>query len=212
MTDRRGTSDTQRRSCAAARPEAERSARTICSTPVNGCLPTPVSFAPEHVQFHQRPWYHALPELLGKPDNDALGAADVAEPIRVLVLHHFADQYGAVGAQAREDVVDTIDGEHDAADPERVHRNVLGPSSDCFRRVELVQLDPSVAVRSAHQREGSTDVPEADETIYRGALDGRLALQLHTKLDKERLRSLKVVDHNEDVVHPLERHVFSFHM
>ena len=51
---------------------ASRSARTMCSTPVNGCLPTHVSFAAEHVQFEQRPWYHALPELLGKPDNDAL--------------------------------------------------------------------------------------------------------------------------------------------
>src|SRR5215212_7911547 len=132
--------------------------------------------------------------------------ADVAEPIRVFVLHHFADQFGAVGAQARDDVVDTIDGEHDAADPECVHRNVLGPSSDRFRRVELIQLDPSVAVRSAHQREGSTDVLKADETIYRGAFDGRFALQLHTKLDKERLRSLKVVNHDEDVVHPPNCH------
>src|SRR5947208_15528135 len=150
--------------------------------------------------------YHALAELLGKPDNDALGAADVAEPIRVLVLHHFADQFGAVGAQARDDDVDVIDGQRDAADPECVHRNVLGPSSDRFRRVELVQLDPSVAVRSAHQREGSTDVLKADETIYRGAFDGRFALQLHTKLDKERLRSLKVVNHDENVVHPPNRH------
>src|SRR5919108_467534 len=90
--------------------------------------------------------YHALAELLGKPDNDAVGAADVAEPIRVLVLHHFAEEFGAVGAQARDHVVDVIDGEHDAADPECVHRNVLGPSSDRLGRVELVQLDPSVAV------------------------------------------------------------------
>src|SRR5262245_5827808 len=184
------------------RGEAERSARTTCYTPVNGWLPTRVSLATRH----------ALAELFGKPDNDALGAADVADPIRVLVLHHFADQFGAAGAQARDDVVDVIDGEHDAADPECVHRNVLGPSSDRFRRVELVQLDPSVAVRSAHQHEGSADVLKADETIYRGALDGRLALQLHTKFDKECLGSLKVVDHDEDVVHALERHVFSSHI
>src|SRR5262249_26794109 len=74
------------------------------------------------------------------------------------------------------------------------------------RRVELVQLDPSVAVRSAYQREGRTDVVKADETIDRGAFDGRFALQLHTKLDKERLRSLEVVNHDEDVVHPPNRH------
>ena len=154
----------------------------------------------------------ALSELLGNPDDDAIGAADVAEPVRVLVLHHFADQFGAVGAQARDDVVDVIDGEHDAADPECVHRNVLGPNSDRVRRVELVQLDSSVAIRSAQDHEGSADILKGDETIYRGAFDGRLALQLHTKLDKERLRSLKVVDHDENVVHPLERHVLSSHI
>src|SRR5688572_1311829 len=52
-----------------------------------------------------RPCGNALLELLGKPDHDALGAANVGEPIRVLVLHHFADQFGAVGEQARDDVV-----------------------------------------------------------------------------------------------------------
>jgi hypothetical protein len=57
-----------------------------------------------------------LRELLGQPDDDALGAADVGEPIRVLVLHHFTDQFGAVGKQARDHVIDVIDGEHDAAD------------------------------------------------------------------------------------------------
>src|SRR5690242_19211892 len=134
-----------------------------------------MSSADVRVALATRP---ALPELLGQPDNEALGAADVGEPIRVLVLHHFADQFGAVGKQARDDVVDVIDGEHDAADPEFVHRSVLGPSSDRFRRVELVQLDPSLAVRCAQQREGSTDVLKVNETIYGGTLDGRLALQL----------------------------------
>src|SRR5437879_518192 len=155
----------------------------------------------------RRPRGNALPELLGKRDDDALRAADVGEPIRVLVWHYFADQFGAAGEQARDDVVDVIDGEHDAADPECVHRSVRGPSSDRLRRVELVQLDPSVAVRSAHQREGSTDVLKADETIYRWALDGRLALQLESEFEKEGLRGLKVVDDYEDVVQSFKRHV-----
>ena len=81
------------------RSESERSARTMCSTPVNGCLPTHVSFAAEHVQSEQRPWYHALPELLGEPDEQSFGSADVAEPIRVLVLHHFANELRAALAE-----------------------------------------------------------------------------------------------------------------
>src|SRR5207247_3750083 len=124
-------------------------------------------------------------------------------------LHHFADQFGAVGKQARDVVVDVIEGEHEAADPEFVHRSVLGPSSDRFRRVELVQLDPSVAVRCAHQREGGTDVLKANETIYGGALDGRLALQLESEFEKEGLRGFKVVDDDEDVVQSLDCHVTS---
>ena len=44
-----------------------------------------------------------LLELLAQSDDDALGTADVGEPIRVFVLHHFADQFGAVGKQARDD-------------------------------------------------------------------------------------------------------------
>ena len=38
---------------------------------------------------------NALAELLGEPDEKSIGAADVAEPIRVLVLNHFADELRA---------------------------------------------------------------------------------------------------------------------
>src|SRR5918993_1110278 len=55
----------------------------------------------------------ALAELLGKPDNDALRSADVGQPVRVLVLH-FANELGPVGAHARNDSVDVINGEHNA--------------------------------------------------------------------------------------------------
>ena len=54
-----------------------------------------------------------------------------------------------MGAHAREDVLDGVDGEHDATYAQRVHWRVLRRSSDRFGRVERIQLDPSVAVRSA---------------------------------------------------------------
>jgi hypothetical protein len=38
-------------------------------------------------------------ELLGQRDDDALGAADVAESIAVLVLRHLAEEFGVTGAQ-----------------------------------------------------------------------------------------------------------------
>src|SRR5262249_43808531 len=78
-----------------------------------------------------------LLELLGQSDDDALGATDVTEPVRVLILDDFAYELSAMGAQPREDVLDVVDGEHDAAYAERVHWCVLRLTSDRRRRVEL---------------------------------------------------------------------------
>jgi len=49
-----------------------------------------------------------LPELLGKRNDDALRAADVTEPIHVLILGDFTYELSAIGAQAREDVLTVI--------------------------------------------------------------------------------------------------------
>jgi hypothetical protein len=54
-------------------------------------------------------------EPLGDSDDDAPGATQEAEPVDVLVLRHLADELGTVAAQAGDDVVDVLDGEHDAA-------------------------------------------------------------------------------------------------
>lgn len=55
-----------------------------------------------------RKFGNALPELLGKPNDDALGAADETEPVHVLVLSDFADEFSAMSTQAREDVIDIV--------------------------------------------------------------------------------------------------------
>jgi len=39
-----------------------------------------------------------LHELLGQRDDDALGAADVAKPVAVLVLLHLANELRAAGS------------------------------------------------------------------------------------------------------------------
>ena len=95
-------------------------------TAVNGWLPTRVSLATRH----------ALADLLGKRDNDALRPADVGYPVRVLVLH-FANELGPVGAHARNESVDVIDGEHDATDAQRVWRRVVRISAGHGWPVEL---------------------------------------------------------------------------
>src|SRR5215211_7574115 len=64
-------------------------------------------------------------ELLGQPDDDALGATHEAEPVDVLVLRDLAHEFGTVAAQASDDVVDVVDHEHDAAHAQRVRRCAL---------------------------------------------------------------------------------------
>ena len=88
-------------------------------------------------------------DLLGQPDENALGASDVAEPIHVLVLDHFVDELRAVLAEPGERVVEVVHGEHDAEVAEGVHRGVpvIG---DHRRREKSRELEPAVAVRRTH--------------------------------------------------------------
>ena len=49
-----------------------------------------------------------LPELLGKPDENSFGAPDVAKPIRIFVLDHFADELRAAFPEPGERIVDVL--------------------------------------------------------------------------------------------------------
>jgi hypothetical protein len=108
-----------------------------------------------------------------------------------------------VGAHARNDTVDVIDGEHDATDAQRVHRCVHRPQPDRVGRVELVQLN-ALTIGSPHHREGGPDILEPDQAPDRRPFDCRLALQLEAQFDEERLDGFEVVDNDEDVVHPFK--------
>src|SRR3954463_9390849 len=89
--------------------------------------------------------YHALAELLGEPDEQSFGSADVAEPIRVLVLNHLAHELRATLDEPGERLVDVVHGEHDAEVAERVHRSV--PVICDGRRGEKArELEPAVPI------------------------------------------------------------------
>src|SRR6185295_4961224 len=125
---------------------------------------------------------------------DAFGAAEVAESILVLVLCHLAHEFSPMFLQANNDVVDVRDGEHDATDAQRVHRGVLRLSPDRLGRVELVQFEPPVTVRSPHHCDLASDAGESNDAVHPLSFDGRLTLKLKTKFGKERDGSLEVVD------------------
>src|SRR5262249_57510483 len=67
----------------------------------------------------------ASAELFGECDDDALRAADVAEPIAVLVLRHLSNELRALGVQAGKDVLNVVDSEHDVTYAKRVRRCVF---------------------------------------------------------------------------------------
>ena len=112
-----------------------------------------------------------------------------------------------MAAQAGNDVVDVVDSEHDAAYAQRVRRRAFGLGSDRRRRVELRQLKPAVAVRGPHHGDIGADAVEPDDAVHPTPLVRRLAFQLHTEFGEERFGSLEVVDDDENIVHPLKRHI-----
>ena len=92
-------------------PRSGPSAATGCYTPMNASQPA--DRLPQGKCF-LRLSGNALPELLGEPDEKSFGAADVAEPIRVFVLDHFADELRAALPEPGERLVDVVHSEHDA--------------------------------------------------------------------------------------------------
>src|ERR1700730_13391720 len=60
------------------------------------------------------PSHQRSAEFLGEPDEKSFGPPDVAEPIRVFVLDHIADELRAALAEPGERIVDVLHGEHDA--------------------------------------------------------------------------------------------------
>jgi hypothetical protein len=52
-------------------------------------------------------------------------AADVAEPVAVLVALQLADKFSAAGSQAGHDAIDVLDGERDVTGTRFVRRRVL---------------------------------------------------------------------------------------
>src|SRR5207302_7889286 len=85
-----------------------------------------------------------------QPDEKSFRSADVAEPIRVLVLDHFeAFKLCTVLAEPDERLVDVVHGKHDAEVAQSVHWGVpvIG---DHRRRDKSRELEPAVVVWRAH--------------------------------------------------------------
>src|ERR1700710_1937374 len=144
-------------------------------------------------------------DLFRQLDDDSRRAADVAEPIDVLVALHLAYELRTVGTQAGEGGVEVVYRECEMADAGGVGRR-LRVAAPARRGMELHQLEPCVTVRSLHHRELRPHPLEAHYAVHPIALYQTLALPLEPKLGEERCRGREVVDHDADVVHAFDRH------
>lgn len=150
---------------------------------------------------------NASGELFSQRDDDAPWTPHVAEPVYVLVLGHFADEFGAVGAHARDRVVDAFDGKHDAPQAQRVRRWDCRFALDQFWIAKLRQLKPPVPIGGPHHHDVDLDTFKPVDAVHPLSLDRRLTLPLQTELGKESNSGCKVVDDDADVVQALDRHV-----
>ena len=82
-------------------------------------------------------------DLLGERNEDALRATDITEPIAVLVLHQLANQFGTVGAEPGNDIIDVLDGKHDATYAQVLGGALFGSALVSRRPPELRQLNGS---------------------------------------------------------------------
>src|SRR5207249_11749598 len=146
-----------------------------------------------------------LLELLGEPDENPFGTPDVAEPIHVFILDHFADELRAAFAESGERIVDVLHGEHDAQVAESVHWRtaVIG---DHRRRDETGHLEPAVTVRRTHHGNLDVHVAQSSDAICPISFDWGTPLELETKFGEVLNGGVKVLHHDADVVHSLDSH------
>jgi hypothetical protein len=145
-------------------------------------------------------------EFLRKSEEKPFRAADVTQPIRVLILNYFAYELRAALPEPFQRLVDVLHREHDAEVAESVHRGVA-VIRDHRRLDETGQLEPAVAVRGAHHGNLDALIAQSSDTSGPFSLDRGPPFELETELAKEIDRPSEVIDDDSYVVHPLERHV-----
>src|SRR5690606_17084424 len=88
--------------------------------------------------FSLCPCGYDLSEWFCQRDNDSGRAANITQPVRVLILDDFTDELSPPGTQAPQDFINAVNGKHDAVQAQRVHRSVSQVCSGGCRRVEPV--------------------------------------------------------------------------
>src|SRR6185312_1844531 len=145
--------------------------------------------------------------FLGQPDEKPFRSANVAEPIYVLVLDHFAaDKLCAVLAEPGECLVDVVYGKHDAQVAQSVHWSVP-VISDHRRRDKLREFEPTVAVWRAHHGNLNALVAQSSDAPCPLAFYHDAPFEFEAEFSEKRDSSIEGFHHDADVVHSFKRHV-----
>jgi hypothetical protein len=118
----------------------------------------------------------------------------VAESVLVLVLGPLTHEFGAVGAQASDSVVDVFDCKHDAPEAQRVRRCDRRFDLDQFWIAKLRQLKPPEPIWGPHYYDVDLDTFEPVDAVHPRALDPRLAFERHAERGEKSDSGCKVVD------------------
>ena len=145
-------------------------------------------------------------EFPGESDEKPFRPANVAEPIRIFILDHFAYELRAALANPCKRLVDVVDGEHDPEVAQSVHRR-LAVIRDGRRREEAGKFDPAVAVRRTHHGDLDPLITNSSDTSGPFFFDRGPAFEFKADFAKEIDRPFEVIDDDSHVVHPCERHV-----
>src|ERR671921_2884696 len=152
----------------------------------------------------------ASEELFSQRYDDAPWTPHVAQPVQVLVLGHFAEEFGAeVGAHASDSLVDAFDCKHHAPEAQRVRRCTRRFDLNQFWIAKLRQLKAPVPIWGAHHNDVHLDTFEPVDALHPLSLYRRLTLLLQTELGNESDSTCKVLDDDAYVVQSLDRHVLS---
>src|SRR5215217_8018993 len=146
-------------------------------------------------------------ELFSQRYDDAPWTPHVAQPVQLLVLGHFADEFGAVGAHASDSLLDAFDCKHHAPQAQSVRRCDRRFDLEQFWIAKLRQLKAPVPIWGAHHNDVHLDTFEPVDAVHPLSLYRRLTLKLQTELRKEGDSVRKVLDDDAYVVQSLDRHV-----
>jgi hypothetical protein len=139
-------------------------------------------------------------ELFCQPNKKPFGSADIAEPIRVLVLNHLANQLGAMPAEPGYHFVNVFNREHDTQVAERVHR-CSTVVRDSGRGKKSRNLEPAVTIGGNHHSNLYALSAQSRNATSPFTFDYESPFELQSYFREKRDGIIEGFNHDANIVH-----------